>query len=85
METIVIVIPWALVAVLLLFAVSLAVFLVAFLLWARSARQEALSFDAGEDRERPPGQYCPHCGAEVLPSFRFCADCARRVRKDEED
>ena len=76
-DTIVITIPWAVVALVLLLTVAIVVFLVAFVLWTRSRWQEALESEAAEG---PAGHYCPQCGTEVQPSFQFCVKCGKELR-----
>ena len=70
----VITIPWVVVALFLLLAVAISVFLVSFLLSIRSRREEESRPE--EEVETRGGEHsCSQCGAEVVPGIRYCADC----------
>ena len=70
-------IPWALVVVFFLLAVAISVFLVSFLLWTRSRREEEASEEVPEMRGEE--HLCSQCGAEVVPESRYCPDCGAMI------
>jgi len=92
-DTIVFLVPWAVVVAFVLLAIAVTIFLAALLLWSRGRRREReeeaeIVEPASVEPERRiepeviepqfAGQ-CPRCEAKVQPEARFCMSCGAAV------